>query len=743
MSTAKPTEAPRADSDTLLAEAWARQSRRDYDGARALYRDLIQQDPGCVEARHQLGLIAVQQGQVAEAIEHLEAAVGAAPDDPDIRTSLGEALTMSGRISAAIEHLETARKLSDDDPDCLSALGEAYYRCDRSTKAVAIYERLLELEPGSVEVRGRLGVAIAGLRRGHPARDLDKAIGLLREGLRANPKVAALRISLARALGDCSRIDEAKAHFNELKKTYPNDIAVWSNLAEFYLLLGEADAGNEYYQRALKLAEGNPDYEARVMDRAADGFLAMGKAKVAIDYLKVARKKSNRGAYFDIKLGAAYLLAGWKEAAVESILPLIESGQADDDAFMIYSNALMRARRYETALEYLLRVVDPAALRWRTHFMIAECYQGLNRFAEAKRYLDELTAKEECFIEAYGFLIRDPDYELDGIGREQLKRWGMDQSLNFETRANAWFTLGRALRGEAKFKQSYRCFQKGNQIKRANVKYDVKYMDEMAAGAAWDVTPAAFASLRRHGAETATPIFILGIPRSGKSTLEAILAEHPEVHCLDEAEFLPRLKRDFTTYKQRQGEGAPENLAAAQPKVVKAFAKRLADRYISIANGKAHVTDTGPGNDLSLGLIALLLPRARLIFCQRDPLDVGVECYFKNFHSKLGYGFDLAEIGHFYRTCMEQREHWRPYFANPMTVMQFEDLMSDPEREIRRIYDFCGLDWRPEGLDSWLERKKIYTDSVGLHRHFEAHLEPLIEALGPYATTPRQRFIDQ
>jgi len=132
-----------------------------------------------------------------------------------------------------------------------------------------------------------------------------------------------------------------------------------------------------------------------------------------------------------------------------------------------------------------------------------------------------------------------------------------------------------------------------------------------------------------------------------------------------------------------------------------------------------------------------------MIFCQRHPLDVGIECYFKNFHSKLAYGFELGEIGHFYQTCMKQREYWSPYLANPVTVIQFEKLMADPETEVRRILEFCGLDWHPDCLNFWLERKKIYTDSVGIHRHFEEHLGPLIAGLGGYEKSEHSNLIDE
>ena len=298
------------DPDSLMAQAWAMQSRGNYAGARGMYQKIIDLEPDYVEAWHQLGLVAQRQGMIKEAIEHLEEAVRRAPDDQDIKISLGETLTQAGDFIAAIECLEEVYRENPEDVDVLSALGEAYYRFDRSTKAVAVFKKLSELQPGSTRIRGQLGVSLVALRRGHPTRDLDEAIDLLRAGLRENPEAVDLRVSLARALGDKGKLDEARTHFDVLQKKFPNDIAVWANLAEFHILQSDQNTADAYYQRALKLADGNPDLEARVLDRAADGFLAMGQAKVAVNYLKRARKLSNRKNYFTIKLSAAYMHSG-------------------------------------------------------------------------------------------------------------------------------------------------------------------------------------------------------------------------------------------------------------------------------------------------------------------------------------------------------------------------------------------------------------------------------------------------
>ena len=414
---------------------------------------------------------------------------------------------------------------------------------------------------------------------------------------------------------------------------------------------------------------------------------------------------------------------------------MIESGQGDDDAYLIYATGLIRSRRYQDALDFLLKIEDPAALMWRPNFQIIECYQQLNRYEEARAVINDLLHNDRTNLEAYGALVKDPNYVFEKAELNRLRQCGANPSLPFETRAMAWFILGKEMRRREKYRQAFKFFTRGNRVKRSNINYDTQSMDSMAAASAWAVTQEKFAAMQKFGADSDVPVFILGMPRSGKSTLESILAQHTQVNSLDEADFLPRTKREFGAFKARKGNEAPENLAVAGAQVIKAFAERIADRYVSVSNGLPRVTDTGPGNDLNLGFIGLLLPRARLIFCQRNPLDLGIECFFKNFHAKLGYGFDLHEIGHFYQTCLNQRDHWLPYLANPVTFVQFENLISDPESEVSRILEFCELPWESRCLDYWLERKKVYTDGVGIHRHFKEHLTPLIEGLGSYAPT--------
>jgi hypothetical protein len=250
-------------------------------------------------------------------------------------------------------------------------------------------------------------------------------------------------------------------------------------------------------------------------------------------------------------------------------------------------------------------------------------------------------------------------------------------------------------------------------------------------------TPEFFARHRAGGIESAAPIFIVGMPRSGSTLLEQILSSHPKVHGLGETLAFPNaLAREAPAPRQ------PSN----------PFFRRVGDTYLAALkelgwSGEGHVVDKLPGNFVNVGAIHLALPRATIVHSLRDPIDTCFSCFRHLFRDRNETTYDLAAMGRYYVAYRELMNYWDSVLPGRVVHVRYEDLLDDPEAQIRRLVAACGLEWNDACLrfhesgravktsSAVQVRQALFTSSRARWRPYERHLTPLIGALGAYART--------
>jgi hypothetical protein len=239
------------------------------------------------------------------------------------------------------------------------------------------------------------------------------------------------------------------------------------------------------------------------------------------------------------------------------------------------------------------------------------------------------------------------------------------------------------------------------------------------------------------GNPSQAPVFIVGMPRSGTSLIEQIAAGHSQVFGAGEL-------RDASNIADALEARARDR--AAQ-EVDPDLASRLADAYLakllSLGAGKTRVIHKLPDNIIHLGVVGVLFPAARIIFCRRDPRDTILSCYFRKFDAEISWAYDLVDCGHRALEIERLAEHWRRVLPQQMLTIDYEAMVADLEGQSRRLIEFLGLDWEPACLDfhktdrpvltasGWQVRQPIYPQSVGRWRHYERHIGPLLEVLAP------------
>jgi hypothetical protein len=311
-------------------------------------------------------------------------------------------------------------------------------------------------------------------------------------------------------------------------------------------------------------------------------------------------------------------------------------------------------------------------------------------------------------------------------------------TISRERRSAAHFSLGRLYDRAGDYNRAFVHFQAGNNLKPSDFDRGefTRFIDDLIN--TFDVDFMRNAPCAHHGSRR--PVFIVGMPRSGTSLVEQILASHPEVCGGGELEDIRHIAF---------GAGAWLGSSHTYPRVVRELAAADCDtlaagylKKLAVLSPQARcVTDKMPQNFLALGLIALLFPEARVIHCLRDPLDTCLSCYFHDFTGYHPYAYRLEGLGFYYRQYQRLMRHWRAVLPIPMLDVVYEDLVADPEAGIRQLLAFCELDWDERCLrfyeserivhtSSYQQvRRPIYKSSLGRWRHYAAHLEPLRRAL--------------
>jgi tetratricopeptide (TPR) repeat protein len=302
------------------------------------------------------------------------------------------------------------------------------------------------------------------------------------------------------------------------------------------------------------------------------------------------------------------------------------------------------------------------------------------------------------------------------------------------------FALGKIYDDCGLFDEAFKCYRQANEIRNTQVAYDPAAVMKMTDAiievfnADFLAQPSAFASSSR------SPLFIVGMPRSGTTLFASVLSNHRDIAMAGELSTMGDLAAHL---KELTGGGKPYPAAAKQ---INQAAERLIRDYEQrlrrdVGPVPSLVIDKNPLNFRHLGLIAMLFPNARIIHCTRHPLDTGLSNYFQRFPLSLDYCFDLRNIGHFYVEYARLMAHWRKIPTLKLIEVRYEDMVLNTEKSARQILSFLGLEWderclapetNPNPVETaslWQVRQPIYGHALDRWRHYEKHLGPLKEVL--------------
>jgi tetratricopeptide (TPR) repeat protein len=664
--------------------------------ALARLRQALVIKPGYAEVHNVLGCVQLDHGRPEQAGTCFRNAIAIKPDYVDAHNNLGNALLQLGRFDEAAQSYRQALALKPDYAEVHNNLGNALLDAGHLEQALASYRRSLELKPQFAEVHGSLGNALMRLGR------LEEAAASFRSALAIKPENAVLLSSLSNALLHLGHSEDAAASARRALAIKPDLAEAHAHLGAASLDLGRADAAAASFQRALAI---RPDYP-EALNNLGNALRSLGRYDQAIASYRRALALQPAFADAHNNLGIALRLQGNTAEAEES------------------------GRR---ALE-----INPDALAAIINLAEARADQG--DFAAAEAMFSRAIALQPDLVEAWTGIARvrrmtaaDTSWLETAMRLEQ-------QPLRPRQAVALHYAIGKYFDDVGDFDRAFDHYSRANEFtKRQTEGYDPRRLrqavDELIQiyDRAWleQAQVCAVASTR--------PVFIVGMPRSGTSLVEQILASHPQVFGAGEQIF-------WSDASGAVQAAAREGGAAAD------LASRLARDYLQLLQNLSadalRVTDKMPGNFMYLGLIRAVLPGSRIIHVRRDPVDTCLSIYFQDFGTALAYANDLGDLAHYYGEYRRIMRHWQSILREgAMLEVPYEALIADQESLSRKLLEFLDLPWDPRCLDfhetarsvvttsRWQVRQKISARSVGRWRNYTRHVAPLLPLLSLAADT--------
>jgi len=637
--------------------------------------------------------------------------------------------------AAALGAAETLAAQVPENRDVIYMIAVGQRCLNRIPDALATLQRLERLHPQFSRLyqeRGHCHVAL---------RDAPRAIDAFLNAVHINPALPAswrMLQSLYQMTGQAENAAMAASHLAALAKIPAEIITATALFSDGELAAAEAIV------RPFLLKHGNHVEAMRLLARIGLAHDVLDDADVLLEAV-LTLAPDYRAARYDYAMA---LLRRHKHVQAIAELETLLKLDPDNRAYLTtYATAKVGLGDHEGALDLYRKLVagalqaGPAS---ELHLSIAHSLKALGRQPEAIDSYRDAAAVRPSFGDAYWSLANLKTYRFTDEEISRMRAEEAAETTAHTDRYHLCFALGKALEDRSEFAESYGYYERGNALKRSQSKYAPEGVERNTRLQKAVCTPEFFAARQGVGCGDPDPIFIVGLPRSGSTLIEQILASHSMVEGTMELADIPRMVLDL------QGR-VPDAENPRYPQILQSLPSEdflaLGRRYIAdtrvYRTDRPFFVDKMPNNFRHLGLIHLILPNAKIIDTRRSAMA----CCFSNFKQLFASGqeftYSLEDIARYYRTYDELMAHWDSVLPGRVLHVVHEDVVETLESHVRRILEFCGLPFEPACVEFYKTersirtasseqvRRPIFKEGIDQWRNFEPWLGPLKDALGP------------
>ncbi len=410
---------------------------------------------------------------------------------------------------------------------------------------------------------------------------------------------------------------------------------------------------------------------------------------------------------------------------------------------VLYANQCVALGQYDTALEIYDAMLRDVAGDPEMHLARGHTLKTLGRQAEAVDAYRRAVSDRPGYGEAYWSLANLKTYRLTDTDVGLMRTQEAAATTGTVDRYNLCFALGKALEDAGKYGESFSYYERGNALKKQERRYVADYIERDLHVQATTCGEELFAAKAGSGSARADPIFIVGLPRAGSTLLEQILASHSQVEGTHELPNIVALAHRLDRRRRIDEDPSyPASLLDVSPEQLTRFGELYIEETSVYRTGKPFFVDKMPNNFRHIGLIHLMLPNARIIDARREPMACCFSAFKQLFIEGQEFTYGLEDVGRYYRNYVELMAHWDGVLPGRVLRIQYEDVVADLESNVRKVLEYCGLEFEPACVDfhrtlrsvrtasSEQVRLPLFREGLDQWRRYEPYLEPLKLALG-------------
>lgn len=641
------------------------------------------------------------------------------------------ALLRDGNAASAVQRLQEWLQEKPDDEIGLSLYGSALLRCGDDAKALEVFRRATETHAKSFAAFGDLGFAL--LQSGHR----DDAVRAFARAVKLNPSFYAGLVLLSRLQYEAGDVGSALEAFKQADRNDP----FAEKFTDVQTLMREqrfADA-EKACRSMLQMQPGYP--------RAAYTLAKLASQVGAFEEASRILQQALQYYPADINLRSSLVVSheesGLYEQALSAAKALLELDTNNPAAWLIVGRVHGHCGNYDDCLQaydQALQLSRDDAEIGNIEMLRGHILKILGRYDDGIAAYRASAAKIRGNGAAWWGLADMKTHRFDDSDIESMQAIVNDLSIKQEQRTQAAFALGKAYEDRQDYDAAFASYSAANSL-RTGIEFDPATQQTGIAAIIAAYTTETLALQAEPLANGPTPIFILGLPRSGSTLIEQILASHSLIEGTMELANLPNLLRQMTIDGGRKGKNYPESIALFDAAELASYGQKYLDDTAMYRTGKAFFIDKLPTNFDKVGLIHKILPQAIIIDARRDPLDCGLSCFKQHFAGGHQFSYSLQNIGAYYNSYLRMMRHWNEVLPGKVLLAQYEDTIADTDAAVRALLAHCGVPFE-EGCLRFFDNKRpvrtasseqvrqpIYNKGVGYWRNFDKHLEPLRDAL--------------
>lgn len=538
---------------------------------------------------------------------------------------------------------------------------------------------------------------------------------------RAEDDWSALLAQHALALAKHNRHAQAEESLRAGLQHYPNNRMLIDPMVELAQMQGRNGEAATLLRKAIRLAEDHPVECVALWARLSGVLLhtADQAAQQAAEKAAALAETLELGAHPTEPLQHARALARLAMAAVASQKQDYVQAQIDFEALLVDNPRMLPALQGLGHLKLQLGQIDEAVTLFERIAAIDPA-KGNAALINARRFPEDETTLQRL---------------------EQLARM---PSAEGTVRTGLLFQLASAWEARKDYAHAFALVCEANAASRRFLHYDGQAHRDRCARIRHAFSRSLYENRPGVGVDSTLPVFVLGMPRSGTTLVEQVLAGHSQIHGAGELGIIPRVIKGLERWERFTGSGRryPDCVDDLSPEVVAGIAEKVLTELREMAPQARHVVDKLPHNFENIGLIKFLFPHAKIISVRRDPRDIAISNFFTDYQAKhggMGFAYDLTDIGEQLADHNLLMQHWRDLFPGQIFEVQYEALVDDPDAVARAMLDYVGVAWEPRVLDShelqrpvktasvWQVRQPVYKSSKARWQRYQQHLSPLIQ----------------